>query len=86
MLTHNSRKYRDLAAAEWLISKFREKLEWLSEELFRAAREETISRSAIFQAKNLLGIPTARKDKDVDGSIFWVWWVPADWQPPRAPA
>ena len=82
MMAHNQRKYRDLAAAEWLIGKFREKLEWRADDLFRAAREESISRSAIFEAKGRLNLPRCKKVTDKDGNVCWFWWVPADWQPP----
>jgi len=72
-------KPRKVAARDWLIAAFKLKLEWDSDELFKAAREEGVSRDSIFDAKAELGLPKAKKRTDMDGSSKWVWWVPADW-------
>ncbi len=69
---------RAVAAAEWLIDRFRERCEWDSEDLFRAAKACGISRDAVFEAKTTLALPKARKLTDQDGDR-WVWWVPLDW-------
>lgn len=79
-LNHNS-KPRRLVASEWLVGKFREKLEWRSDDLFQAGREEGISRDAIFEAKRSLDLPRARMSTLENGDRSWVWWVPAEWPP-----
>ena len=66
-------------AAQWLISAFRTKLEWDSDDLFKAASEEGISRSAVFEAKKELGLPGARRTVRQNGDIVWVWSAPEDW-------
>jgi putative DNA primase/helicase len=62
-------------ALEWLILRFREKLEWLSESFFEMGKQEGISRSALFEAKAAFAI-CCRKDRS-DGLLYW--YVPADW-------
>lgn len=78
-LGHSPRQRRDVAASEWLIERFREKLEWPSDELFRTAREHNVSKDAIFEAKKLLNLPKAKKRTCENGDTSWVWWVPDDW-------
>jgi len=70
---------RDVIAAEWLIERFREKLDWPSDELFAAATATGISRNAVFDARAKLELPKARKITHENGRAVWVWWVPADW-------
>jgi len=72
---------RKAVAAEWLVERFREKLEWPSDELFAAASAAGISRNAIFEAKDKLGLPKSRKRTHENGDVVWLWWVPADWAP-----
>ncbi len=64
-------------AASFLIDSFRQKLEWPSEELFSRAAGAGISRSGVFEAKDLLRLPKARKV-----AHEWIWWVPPGWNPP----
>lgn len=66
-------------ASEWLVDRFREKLEWESDELFRAAKNDGLSRDSIFEAKRILDLPRARLHVGCDGSRRYAWWVPADW-------
>ena len=73
------RERRDVVAADWLVEKFKEKLEWESRALFDAAKAENISRNAIFEAKNKLMLPKAKKRTLENGDEIWVWWVPSDW-------
>ena len=75
-------KCRDAEAVKWLIERFKEKLEWRANDLFREAKEEGISRSAIFEVKARLNLPRCKKVTDENGHTSWFWWVPADWQPP----
>lgn len=66
-------------AADWLIGLFQQKREWSSNELFRGAEKSGISRDAIFEAKNGLRLPRARRTVLENGDVQWVWWVPSDW-------
>lgn len=72
-------KPRRETAAEFLVARFRERLEWPSDELMRAAREAGISRSAMFEAKQALPLPPARRHVAENGDAAWYWWVPPDW-------
>jgi hypothetical protein len=74
-------KPRRVIASEWLVERFREKREWPSDELFRAAAQEGVSRDAIFEAKARLDLPRARLHIAQDGSRSYCWWVPEDWPP-----
>lgn len=92
---HSSpRERRDVTAAKWLIARFREKLEWRSDDLFAAAREANVSRNAVFEAKAKLKLPSAKKRVTENGETVYVWWVPDDWEgfneeatdpPPKTP-
>lgn len=73
-------KTRADSAREWLIERFKEKLEWPSDDLFKAAHHDGMSRSAVFEAKRVLDLPRARKTVLQDGAAIWVWWVPEDWE------
>lgn len=64
-------------AAEWLVERFREQLEWDSTDLRKAAREANISMAAMYGARELLALPTAKKES----RAVWVWWVPENWLP-----
>lgn len=70
---------REIVASTWLIERFREKREWFSEDLFEAAKQEGVSRSAIFEAKKTLCLPRARPERLPGGKQVFVWWVPPDW-------
>jgi hypothetical protein len=74
---------RDVVASEWLIERFRERLEWESEDLFTRAKNENISRSAVFDAKAKLNLPRARRQVQENGDITYLWWVAPDWPPLR---
>jgi hypothetical protein len=67
-------------ASGWLVARLREKQEWPSNDLFRAAEAAGVGRNALFEAKKTLLLPKARKDGDQ-----WVWWVPPHWEPPAQP-
>ena len=66
-------------AAEWLIKKFREKLEWESAELRRAGEENGISKNALYEAKKTLNI-SARTATNVNGDSTWYWYVQYGWK------
>lgn len=72
-------KKRGECAADWLIEKFREKLEWDSDDLFKEAKNHGVSRNAVFEAKKLLELPTARRIVHLGGNVSYQWWVPEDW-------
>jgi len=72
-------KSRKAIASEWLVAAFRDKLVWESDELFKAGRQEGVSRSAIYEAKKILNLPKPRKTVEPNGDVTWSWWVPEDW-------
>lgn len=76
---HQATKPKAIVAAEWLIERFRERLEWDSDDLFATGNEHGVKRDAIFAAKTKLNIPRAKKRIAENGDTYWVWWVPADW-------
>lgn len=76
-----SSRPRKIVAAEWLVERFKERLEWPSNDLFQAGKEHGISRNAIFEAKQhpLLEGMKVKQITAVSGDRSWVWWVPSDW-------
>lgn len=72
-------KPRRVVASEWLIERFRERREWRSDDLFDAAKESGVSRNAVFEAKQLLDLPSAKVITALGGQKTYVWWVPKDW-------
>lgn len=76
---NREKKPRRIVASEWLVEKFREKREWLSDDLFLAAKSEGVSRNAIFEAKDRLDLPRARRHVRENGDVYYTWWVPEDW-------
>lgn len=67
-------------AAAWLVERFREKLEWASDELFSRGDKDGVSKDAIFDVKKkgLLPLPSARVANGPEGKCY-VWWVPPNW-------
>lgn len=74
------RKSAGERAALWLVERFKEKLEWESADLFKAAKEEGISQNSVYAAKDILDLPKARVETRLGGSKVWVWWVPENWE------
>lgn len=72
-------KPRQRQATEWLTELFREKLEWRSDDFWRSAKENRISKNAIDEARACMHVPKPRRCCTKDGEIYWVWWVPPDW-------
>lgn len=72
-------KGRKVVARDWLVEAFRAKRCWPSKELFDAARQEGVSRDALYEAKSILDLPKARKVTYESGDTEWHWWVPEDW-------
>jgi hypothetical protein len=73
-------KPRRVTAGKWLIEMFRQKREWTSDDLFAAANQSGVSRNAIFEAKERLDIPKARRVVLANGDVQWTWWVPPNWK------
>lgn len=73
------REPRKVVASDWLIAKFRQKLRWFSDDLFALAKQEGVSRNAIFEAKKDLALPSCQQDEMPGGKKAFVWWVPPDW-------
>ncbi len=67
-----------IKAADWLIERFRDKLEWPSDDLKHAAKEEGISRNALWSAKNDLNVKH-RKTVMSNGDVIWKWYVHENW-------
>lgn len=70
---------RDIAAADWLVDRFKEELEWGSEKLFERAKQDGISRNAMFEAKKSLDLPRARRTVQENGDEVYTWWVSKEW-------
>jgi hypothetical protein len=77
------KKSRGVVATEWLEERFRERREWLSDELKRAAAEAGISRNALFAPEvNALPIKK-RKQTDATGETTWRWVAEDGWPPQK---
>jgi putative DNA primase/helicase len=68
------KKKRSIGASQWLEEIFASTSLIGSKDIFtRQKKETTISRNALFEAKEEMGIK-ARQDADVDGNNYWVWY------------
>lgn len=77
-----ARKPRGVVASEWVTERFREQREWTSEDLFRAAREVGISRSAMF-AREVADLPILKTlSHRKDGPDYWTWIAEEGWPLP----
>ncbi len=70
---------RAIQATDWLVTIFREKQLWTSEDFWARAKQDGISRGAIDESRPRLGIPKPRKTTYDDGYSFWMWFVDPDW-------
>jgi hypothetical protein len=70
---------RTLRASEWLVKRFREKLEWSSSDLFSRAKQDGIGRNAILEAKETLDLPEGKIVVCPNGDQAFFWHVPPDW-------
>ena len=75
------RKSAGERAALWMVERFKEKLEWDSAELFKAGKEDNLSKDSLYAAREILELPSCRKETRLGGHVVWVWWVPEDWPP-----
>lgn len=73
-------KPRGIMASEWLTQAFLLKQHWQSDDLFREASQDGISRNAIFEAKAKLNLPKAQKSTLANGDVVWTWYVPETWE------
>lgn len=81
-LSRTPKKNRGVCATEWLAERFREKREWPSEEIMRAAKEFGLSRNAMFSPE-VGGLPIKkRKRADANGEINWFWVAKEGWPEP----
>lgn len=73
------KKSRGLCAVEWLTDRFREKFEWESDELRRAATEAGISKNALWSPE-VNALPIVKKKRvQADGEPCWVWRANDGW-------
>lgn len=67
-------------ARDWLIARFREKPEWVAEELKSLAESSCgIKHSALWEAKKMLGL-LAKPIGRPDGTRCWMWRIPPGWK------
>lgn len=86
VLTGGRKKGRGLVATEWLAERFRERREWMSDELKRDAAEAGISKNALWSPEvNALPI-VKRKITDATGEAHWLWVALEGWPPDLAEA
>jgi hypothetical protein len=71
---------RKAVATEWLAARFAEKREWPSDELFEQARQDGVSKNAIYEAKDTMRLPRARRVIQPNGDHRYYWWVEDDWE------
>jgi hypothetical protein len=77
------KKPRGIVAVEWLADRFRERREWPSDELHRAAAEAGISRNALFSPE-AQALPIRRKRHvNAGGESHWTWAALPEWPAPR---
>lgn len=77
------RKTRGACAVEWLAERFRERPEWESDELKRAAAQAGHSKNALWSPEaNALPIKK-KKRTTADGEEYWVWRAEPGWPPPE---
>ena len=70
-------------AVAWMALKFKDRREWGSEELFSIAIQDKISRNAIFEAKEELGIKVRKTQRN--GVNLWIWEWPDKAVEPAVP-
>ncbi len=77
------KKSRGKCAVEWLVERFREKIEWESSELKQAAREAGVSNNALFSPEvNALPIDKKRRT-NANGDVYYVWRSSSDAWPDK---
>jgi putative DNA primase/helicase len=71
---------RRTAAVAWLTERFQEKAEWRTKVLIAAAAQEGISRSALFEAKEVLRVPRSKKVTETNGDEHFIWCAPENFR------
>jgi hypothetical protein len=80
MVNQVPKKSKGLNATEWLIGIFRQRREWESDEIRRMAKENGISKYALFESPEVLALPiTKRKRMSANGDSYWVWIANENW-------
>ena len=80
-LSGEKKKPRGVVAIEWLAERFREKREWLSDDLVSAGREAGVSRNALFSPE-VAALPIVKRQNTyADGSRHWTWTAAPNWPP-----
>lgn len=73
------KKSRGACATDWLAERFRERREWSSEELKRAASEAGFSKNALW-APEVNALPIRKRRRmDASGDVAWYWIADEGW-------
>lgn len=73
------KKSRGACAVEWLEQQFRDRIEWESDELRRAAAEAGVSKNALWSAEvNALPIKKMKR-VNATGDVCWYWVADSGW-------
>ena len=75
------RKPKRVIAAEWLEDQFRERREWLSDEINRAAREAGVKGNALSDASSDRTQIRKSPNRDSEGKCYWTWTACPGWPP-----
>lgn len=79
------KKSRGVCAVEWLTEQFRERRQWESDEITRAAKEAGLSRSALWSPE-ANALPFSKKKRvNASGEPCWMWIADDDWPPVMEP-
>ncbi len=80
------RKSAGQSAVEWLMDRFREKTEWMSEDLRTLSRDAGLSFHQVFKSPEVNALPIVKKPRiDGNGVRYWVWIARDGWPPPKQP-
>ena len=67
-------------AAEWLTRLFRDRREWLSDEVKKLAKEAGISNYSLFESKEVAALSFRKKRRTgANGDVFYVWIADPGW-------
>lgn len=80
-LSGEKRKPRGIVAVEWLAERFRERREWPSDELKRAAAEAGLSKNALWSPE-AMALPIRKSQHtNAAGERYWFWTANPGWPP-----
>jgi hypothetical protein len=80
-INKDRKKPRQKAAAEWIAEMFVRRREWPSEDFWRSAKENGVSKNAIDEYRHREEWPKSRRSVLPDGTPCWTWYVPPGWTP-----